>query len=137
MSDSEFETDSSSESYVSEDDIEEISKEWIGKIYNDNYLCLKYLGRGTFCRVFLVYDFIYDNFYAMKVLFTEYTEEGLHELEIYETLNSNVYKNPNIVYFHQSFFFENYFVLIIEFMGMDLIDLLNFSNLKKKYPTNL
>ena len=40
----------------SSDDEEEVSENVVYKWYNNRYLCLKYLGRGTFCRVWLVYD---------------------------------------------------------------------------------
>ena len=43
--------DSDTEGSLSSEDEEEVSKDVVGKLYNGKYIVLKYLGRGTFSRV--------------------------------------------------------------------------------------
>ena len=43
-----------SDASLSSDDEEEVSKGYVNEIFNDKYICLKYLGRGTF-RVYGLY----------------------------------------------------------------------------------
>ena len=82
-------TCSSSSRSLSEEDsdtIKDIENEYLGKVVNNKYLIIKYISRGTFSRVFLVYNIIHDKFYALKMLFEEYREEGLQETKIYRHL---------------------------------------------------
>ena len=54
-------TDDSCGELTDEDEVE-ITNNYIYKIYNNKYLCIKYLGRGTFSRVWLVLDIFSNNF---------------------------------------------------------------------------
>ena len=63
-----------SDESLSEDDEKEVSKGVVGEVFSNRYICIKYLGKGTFCRVWLVYDIINSEFYAMKMVFCKYLE---------------------------------------------------------------
>ena len=39
---------------LTSDDEEEVSVGYVNEIYNDKYVCIKYLGRGTFSRVWCI-----------------------------------------------------------------------------------
>ena len=78
-----------SDASLSSDDEEEVSKGYVNEIFNDKYICLKYLGRGTFSRVWLVLDITNDKFFALKTIFPEYYEDSLHEIKINNIVNSN------------------------------------------------
>ena len=45
-----------SDDSLTSDDEEEVSKDMLYTIYNNRYIVIKYLGRGTFCRTWLCYD---------------------------------------------------------------------------------
>ena len=63
------EIDDDSDGDLTSDDEEEISKDIVYRCFNNRYLCIKYLGRGTFSRVWMVYDIINYKYYAMKMIF--------------------------------------------------------------------
>ena len=47
-------------------DEDEISRDMLYKWFNNRYIVIKYLGRGTFCRVWMVYDVVISN-YQIKI----------------------------------------------------------------------
>ena len=69
-SSSNSELSSEDESSLSEN--ENIMYEYI----NNRYLCIKYLGRGAFARVWCVLDIIDNKYYAMKVFLNVVEFEG-------------------------------------------------------------
>ena len=76
-SESSYTSSTSNSRSLSEEDsdtIRDIENEYLGKVVNNKYLIIKYIARGTFSRVFLVYNLIHDKFYALKMLFEEYRE---------------------------------------------------------------
>ena len=77
-----------SDESLSEDDEREVSQGIVGEIYSNKYICIKYLGKGTFSRVWLVYDIITESFCAMKVIYCKYKEEAEHEIEMYKKLGN-------------------------------------------------
>ena len=134
-SDSEEDTNSSgSESYfdsdesLSEDDEREVSQGIVGEIFSNKYICLKYLGKGTFSRVWLVYDLVTNNFLAMKMVYSKYSEDAEHEIEMYRNLGS---KYNHVTRFYDSFIFNDQICLITELMGVCLLDFVkNYLNMK-------
>ena len=88
------EGDSDSQSCSDSDDYynSEVSQGIVGEIYQNKYIILKYLGKGTFSRVWMVYDVTSDAFYAMKVVYSKYSEDAEHEIDMYKNLG-NKYKN--------------------------------------------
>ena len=81
--------DSDSDGSLSSDDEEEVSKDIINKLYNNRYISIKYLGKGTFCRTWLMYDILQDNCVAMKMLYPKYYEDSKNELKINKLITSN------------------------------------------------
>jgi serine/threonine-protein kinase SRPK3 len=111
-----------SDGSISSDDEFEVSQDIIYKWYNNRYLALKYLGKGTFCRTWLMYDIIEFRFVAMKMFFQKYTEDSQNELKINKLLKSNDY----IVKLLDNFVENNSNCLIYELMGITLLDLLDY-----------
>lgn len=132
LSESDSDSESCSDEYfdsdesLSEDDEREVSQGIVGEIYQNKYIILKYLGKGTFSRVWMVYDVTTKNFYAMKVVYSKYSEDAEHEIEMYKNLG-NKYKN--VTRYIDSFYIKDEMCIIMELMGICLIDLF-------KYYTN-
>jgi serine/threonine protein kinase len=116
---------SSSDDSLSSDNEDEISKGIVGEFYNNRYLCLKYLGRGSFCRTWLVYDFETQKFYAMKMLGNKYTEEGENEISIFSKVNNLDNPNSHIIKLYDHFECNGCIHLIIELMGICILDLID------------
>ena len=107
---------------LSSDDEYEVSHDIIYKWYNNRYLALKYLGKGTFCRTWLMYDIVLFRFVAMKMFYPKYNEDSKNELKINKLLKSNNY----IVKLLDNFVENNSNCLIYELMGITLLDLLDY-----------
>jgi serine/threonine-protein kinase SRPK3 len=111
-----------SDGSLSSDDEFEVSQDIIYKWYNNRYLALKYLGKGTFCRTWLMYDIVDYRFVAMKMFFPKYTEDSKNELKINRLLTSNDY----IVKLFDHFVENNSNCFIYELMGITLLDVLDY-----------
>lgn len=118
-SDSYYDSDES----LSEDDEREVSQGIVGEIYQNKYIILKYLGKGTFSRVWMVYDVTTEDFYAMKVVYSKYSEDAEHEIDMYKNLG-NKYKN--ITRYIDSFYIKDEMCIVMELMGICLIDLFKY-----------
>jgi len=116
---------SSSDDSLSSDNEEEVSKGIVGQFYNNRYLCLKYLGRGTFCRTWLVYDFETKKFYAMKMLGDKFTEDGENEIAIFSKVSNLDNPNSRIIKLYDHFESNGCIHLIIELMGICILDLID------------
>ena len=119
-SDSEY--DSDSDCSLTSDDEEEVSKDMVFKWITTRYIVLKYLGRGTFCRTWLVYDNIDFKFRALKIYFEEFYEDSLNEIKINNSLKSN----NNVVKCVDNFLFEKTNCLVFELLGDTLLDINDF-----------
>lgn len=116
------ESSDDSDGSLSSDDEEEVSKDIIYKWYNNRYFAIKYLGKGTFCRTWLMYDIHLNKFVAMKMYYSKYHEESLHEIKINKLLT-----NPKYVAHTLDHFVENNCqCLIYELLGLTLLDLLDY-----------
>lgn len=116
---------SSSDDSLSSDNEEDISEGIVGEFFNNRYLCLKYLGRGTFCRTWLVYDFETKNFYAMKILGEKFTEDGESEISIFSKVNNLENPDSRIIKLYDHFESKDCIHLIIELMGICILDLID------------
>jgi serine/threonine-protein kinase SRPK3 len=116
---------SSSDDSLSSDNEEDISEGIVGEFFNNRYLCLKYLGRGTFCRTWLVYDFETKNFYAMKILGEKFTEDGESEISIFSKVNNLETPDSRIIKLYDHFESKGCIHLIIELMGICILDLID------------
>lgn len=119
------------EETLSDVDEMEVSENMLGKLFNDRYLTLKYLGSGTFSKVWLVYDIPTDEFYAMKMYYPKYQEDGEYEVRYLKQLRNT----QNVVKLFNDFTFkdandESYkqgesVCLIVELMGRSLMTVFN------------
>jgi serine/threonine-protein kinase SRPK3 len=127
-----IDNESNSEGSLTSDDEEEVSKDIVGKIYNGKYIVLKYLGRGTFSRVWMVYNLEDSNFYAMKVIFEKYFEDTSHEISINKLIgnqNNNLAKTIDIFGNEDN---KKEVCFITELLGICVLDL--FNKFKDKDP---
>jgi serine/threonine-protein kinase SRPK3 len=120
-----------SDGSISSDDEFEVSQDIVYKWYNNRYLAIKYLGKGTFCRTWLMYDIIEFRFVAMKMFFPKYTEDSKNELKINKLLKTNEY----IVKLLDNFVENDSVCLIYELMGITLLDVLSIYD--DKIPLNV
>ena len=124
------EPDSSDESAgeLTSEDEELVSNDYVNKIYNNKYLCIKYLGRGTFSRVWLVLDIIENKFYAMKTIFPKYVDDSQHEIQVNKKLQEI---RPNYVLVMEDSFLDskrNELCIITKLLGKSVNELLIFDD---------
>ena len=115
-------TDTDTDGSLSSDDEEEVSKDIIYKWYNNRYYAIKYLGKGTFCRTWLMYDIETNKFVAMKMYYSKYYEEALHEIK----MNKMIDKTKYVINILDNFIVDKCQCLIYELMGITLLDLLDY-----------
>lgn len=85
----EIQEDEYSDASLSSDDEEGYSENMIGKLLNKKYLVLKYLGRGTFSKVWLVLDIVDDKYFALKIQEPDDLEEMSQEIKILDIIKNN------------------------------------------------
>ena len=110
---------------ISSDDEEYISQDVIGNIYNKKYIVLKYLNKGSFCRVWLVYSIEDDNFYAMKI--QDNYSAALHERSMFDKIGNDC---PYVMKLHDSFDIERkgelpIICFVCELLGKEIFELFN------------
>lgn len=84
-----------SDGSLSSDDEEEYSDDLIGKIVNNQYIIVKYLGRGSFSKVWMVLDVIEDIYYALKIQDYRYREEIDNEIKYIKLFQKDYIKMEN------------------------------------------
>lgn len=114
------------EDNLSDVDEMEVSENMLGKLFNDRYITLKYLGSGTFSKVWLVYDVSENSYYAMKMYYPKYQEDGEYEVRFLNRLRNCI----NVVKMHNNFIYTDpelkspnniSICLIVELMGRSLM----------------
>ena len=117
-------SDSDSADSLTSDDEDNLDLEITGDLLNNKYLSIKYLGRGTFSKVWFVYDLEKKEYHIAKI----FDEESFDEFEN-ETKLFNIIENENIVKLYDSFNLEkdgdSYKVIIYELLGISLLDIIN------------
>ena len=111
-----------SDDSLSSDDEELMSNSYVGKLYNNRYSILKYLGKGTFSRLWIVYDILTNNFRAMKLQNKQDIEEGKNEVKLIGNID-----HENIIKIYDHFFEEktNTLGIVLELLGDDLFTMLD------------
>lgn len=84
----ELEDDSDGE--LSSDDEENYSEDMIGKVINDKYIILKYLGKGTFSKVWLVINILQNEYFALKIQEPKYNEDMEEEIKILNHIQKGI-----------------------------------------------
>lgn len=110
----------SDESLSSEDEVE-VEETFLGRVLGNKYLIIGYIGRGTFARIFLVWDCIQDVYRAAKVFSFENIDEANNEIKLHGMLGNN----PYIPTLFESFSLKTKSILIFELLGVSLIKILN------------
>ena len=87
-----------SDGYLSSDDEEQISDTMVSKVIDNQYIIVKYLGRGSFSKTWMVYDYLEDRFLAFKIFENKFEEEYKIELGNYQKLKGK--KHPNLINFY-------------------------------------
>lgn len=119
------EEESDSEGSLTSDDEEEVSKDIVGKLYNGKYVVVKYLGRGTFSRVWMVYNLLDQQFYAMKIVFEKYYDDTSHEININKQIGiDNKYIAKTIDIFGEDDSSREV-CFVTELLGICVLDLFN------------
>lgn len=112
---------------LTSDDEDQISIDMLGIIFNSQYIIIKYLNRGTFSKVWLVYDIINNDYKVAKMHIKDDFDECENELKILTKLQSN--SSDNVIKFYDTFFFEKqsieYRVIIFELLGVSMMTIIN------------
>ena len=135
MNNKQIQSDSDSDGSIEEDDIEDLELDWLGILIQGEYIIVKYIGRGTFSRVWLSYHFKSKQFYILKIYFQEFEEEFEYEVEIYDKIkNISLKRNIKMI---DTTSYKNKSIIILPYMGLSLDELLdskgNISYLEFKY----
>ena len=89
-----------SDGSLSSDDETEVSENFIGDLIDNRYIIVKYLGRGTFAKVWMVYEIFEKKYFALKLFDTTSNDEFIRENKYLKLLNKN--KNDIILDYYGS-----------------------------------
>lgn len=123
--------DSDSDGNISDDDVDELENDYLGQIVNEQYILIKYIGRGTFSRIWLVHDLILDKYLIFKIYFDNNDDSEFKlELETLQKLKAETQCEYNINY--NGFLIHKFLnetssckILILPYLGMALSDLID------------
>ena len=121
-----------SDGSISSDDVESLEEEYLGYIINDQYIIIKYIGKGTFSKVWLIFDLIYEKFNIFKIYFGNNDKEEFEtELKTLDIIKTNNIKN-NLNYeghliheFNINKKKQIGYILIMPYLGLSLADILD------------
>jgi serine/threonine protein kinase len=123
---------SDSEASLTSDDEFDVSQGVIYTIYNNQYIPIKYLGRGTFSRVWLTYNTLNNTLCAMKCIFPKYAKDSSDEIERNEFINKNLnFKENDVRLLNLQDTFklkDNTTCLVYPLMGVSMNDLITHFN---------
>jgi serine/threonine-protein kinase SRPK3 len=121
-----------SDGSISSDDIDSLEEEYLGYIIDDQYIIIKYIGKGTFSRVWLVFDLINETFIIFKIYLDDDRDEFETELKTLDVIkSSNMKYNLNYKgHLIHEFNFVNSepelcYILIMPYLGLSLCDILD------------
>ncbi len=93
-------------SYFSEsEDEDDCYIDWAYEIFNSKYIMIKKLGRGSYCSVWLAYNYVSSSFNAIKVYNRCDYKRGKREIKVFDNLKSK--KISNIITYNCLFDYEN------------------------------
>lgn len=106
--------DDDSDASLSSDDEDSYSENMIGKLINEKYLIIKYLGKGTYSKVWCVLDIINNKYFALKIQDDKYLEDINNEISILKLLGKNIdlYKKESILENKFSLMYEHFDIKI-------------------------
>ena len=88
-----------------DDDEEDSYIDWTYEIINNKYIMIKKLGKGSYCSVWLSYNFIDNYFLALKVYNRTDFERGKNELKVFDELKCK--KIQHIILYNKCFNFTH------------------------------
>ena len=122
-------SETDSEDNLSSDDEYDVSLDFVYKVYNNRYIPVKYLGRGTFSRVWLTYDITNNILVAMKAIFSKYKDDAKEEIDINKYISSSLNFAENIHLLQLKDYFvssSNETCLIYDLMGVCMLDIIDY-----------
>ena len=90
-----------SETETETDIVEDCYIDWTYENINKKYIMIKKLGKGSYCSVWLVYNYTNNNFKALKVYNREDYKRGRKEIRVFDELKEK--KINNIVTYNKWF----------------------------------
>ena len=79
--------------------------DWTYELINDKYIMIKKLGKGSYCAVWLVYNYIENVFNALKVYNRCDYKRGKKEIKIFDELRTK--KINNVITYNHCFEYRN------------------------------
>ena len=120
-------SDSDSQDSISSDDEFDVSRDVIFSVYSNRYIPIKYLGRGTFSRVWLSYDIMENRLCGIKIIFKKYSEDATDEIKRNNVISSKLdFTKENI---GLSKMLDNFTLksgetaIVYELLGVSMIDI--------------
>lgn len=115
-----------SDGSISSDNIDEIENEFVGELLNNNYIILRYIGRGTFSRVWLCYNIEKDNECVIKIYFPKDKSEYDYEINTLKVINEKQLKcnSGSLDNFQYIFNNQTYHCIVLNLLGLSLEDIL-------------
>jgi serine/threonine-protein kinase SRPK3 len=112
-------------------------------VLKDRYLLLKKIGYGSFSSVWFVYDWVEENFYAIKIYNDEDYDEGIHEIKTLKLINN--LKSIYIMRMRDYFIFDikigkkkyRHPCIILDLMACSLYELLKNKYNKEGMPISV
>ena len=117
---------------ITSDDVDILEDEFLGNIIEDQYFIIRYIGRGTFSRVWLTYDIANNKYVIFKVYFKNEKDEFECELKALNlikekkfeyNLNFDSYLKTNFELNQGS---ENNCCLLLPYKGLSLSDIADY-----------
>lgn len=114
-----------SDASLSSDDEDEYSENMIGKLIQHKYLILKYLGRGSFSKVWLVLDITQGIYYALKIQEPDDLDEMYDEIDFLKDIQRKRNdKSYPICYMVDEFELKihgyNTYAIVLELLGSNI-----------------
>lgn len=109
---------SDSDGSVSDDEVDILETDYVGKLINNDYLIIKYISKGTFSRVWLILNINTNTFNVMKMYFNNNSDEYRTEVCILKELNCFDYNNFELEINNKKFK-----IIIMPYFGISLSDL--------------
>jgi len=119
-----------SDGSISSDDVDVLEEEYLGNIIKEQYIIIKYIGKGTFSKVWLVFDLINEKFIIFKIYFKDDKDEFETELKTLDVIKLNNmgcnlnYEGHLVHEFIINNNIEIGYILIMPYLGLSLADIL-------------
>jgi serine/threonine protein kinase len=91
--------------YSDSEDEDDCYIDWTYELFNDKYIMIKKLGKGSYCSVWLAYNFILNRFNAIKVYNRCDYKRGVKELKVFDQIKSKHINN--IITYNSCFDYSN------------------------------